>query len=200
MEDVGTHRRHARAAADEQHLPFGVLDEKFAVRARHRHLVARTEAVDIGGSDTRTHFLETAAFAVERRGGNAHVQHHNAVLRRMVRHRIGPHRRRGVLHPQPEKSHLFPVAAVRLVHLHPGEIDITGRYVNLDIAARTEVHRLPFRQLHHKLLDECGYIPVGQHLAFPLLDAEELLGNLDFHILAHLHLTEKAVVFSGHLP
>ena len=40
VEDVGAHRGHARAAANEHHLVVGVLYEKFAVRPGNHHLVA----------------------------------------------------------------------------------------------------------------------------------------------------------------
>ena len=87
---------------------------------------------------------------------------------------------------------LVPVLAEFLLDVEILELDFIGRTFQLDIAAGTEVHFLAFRQFQHQFLDEGGDVVVGDDLALPLLDAEELLGNLDFHVLLHRHLAGQA--------
>ena len=49
IEDVRAHGRHARAAADEDHLVVGWLREELAEGTRDDDFVARLEIEDVGG-------------------------------------------------------------------------------------------------------------------------------------------------------
>src|SRR5690606_39102732 len=62
-------------------------------------------------------------------------------------------------------------------------------------AAAFKFQSLPFRQLHHKLLDKSSYVVVRDYFAFPLLDTEDLFRDLDLHILANLYLAGQPFMF-----
>ena len=90
----------------------------------------------------------------------------------MICHRIGAIGRRIILHTQIPHSKLIPVFAVLLIHLNVlCKIDRNGGNVYLYIPPRTELQMLPIGKFYHKLLNERSYVVVGNHLAFPFLDA-----------------------------
>jgi len=64
---------------------------------------------------------------------------------------------------------------------------------DLDVAAGAEIDILPFGQFEDQRLDEGRDVFVGANRALPLLDAEDLFGNFDIHILLDRNLTRKAV-------
>jgi hypothetical protein len=81
------------------------------------------------------------------------------------------------------------------------------RRLQLDVAAGAEIDGLSLGQAQRQLLDEGGDVVVGFDRAFPLPDAEHLLGDDDLHVLldrslagqppALRHLTAGEVRFLG---
>ena len=70
------------------------------------------------------------------------------------------------------------------------------RTFNLDIAPRPERNALSFRHPQFKLFDKRGFVIVGDNFAFPFFNAENLLRQFNFHVLAHRDLTgQTAALF-----
>ena len=83
---------------------------------------------------------------------------------------------------------MIPVPAELLIDIIVRILDIVGRDGDLCVATALEVHDLALRQLDDELLDEGRDVAVGDDLAFPFLDAEDLLGDDDLHVLLDLGL------------
>lgn len=66
------------------------------------------------------------------------------------------------------------------------------RAFELHVAAGTEIDAFPFGQAQRELLDEGGDVGVGLDGAFPFLDAENLFGDLDLHVLLDRSLAGQA--------
>ena len=72
-----------------------------------------------------------------------------------------------------------------------------GRALQLHIAAGAEVHVLALGELKRQFLDEGGDVGVRDHLALPLLHAEHILGDVNFHVLFDRRLARQAPAFIG---
>lgn len=200
MEDMRAHRSHAGTAADEHLLVRSILNEKFAVRTRDSHLVARLAREDIGRADARIEFHESSCRTVPRRRGYTDVEHDDVAFGRMIGHRVGPERRLGILRNQIPHFHMVPVLAVFRLDVEVAEADlVVFRNVDLNVASRAELQMLAFGQLDDEFLDKGRHIAVRNHLALPFPDAEDGFGNLDLHILLYLDLTAQTP-FLGLLP
>ena len=203
MHQVAAHRSHARTAADEdQLLRVGqvVGQEELAVRTRDRDLVTRLARENIRRADTRIDLHEAARSLVERRRGDTDVEHDDIALGRVVGHRVGTERRLGIGRHEIPHLELVPVGAVLLVHVHVREFDgVVLRNVDLNVAAAAEFEVLALGQLHDELFEESRDIAVRDHRALPLLDAQDGLVDVDFHVLLHFHLTAQTPVVLGHL-
>ncbi len=136
LEDVAAQRRHARAAADVDHLGLRVLDEELAVRSGDRHLVAGLEVEDVGRGLARR-----SPRGRSRRGrGDADVEHDDALLARIVGHRVGPFdtlRRGRADLPQ---FVAIPLFAVLLLDVELVEGQLVRGDLDLNVAAGLEVH------------------------------------------------------------
>ena len=71
------------------------------------------------------------------------------------------------------------------------------RALDLDIATGAERDAFTLWQLEHELLDEGGDVVVRADFARPALHAEDLVRNLDFHVLLDLHLAGEAASLAG---
>ncbi len=112
----------------------------------------------------------------------------------------GAEGRLGVTGHEVPHLELVPVLAELRLDLHVRELDLVVlRDVDLNVAAAAEIEGFSLGQLHDELLQEGGDAAVRNHLALPLLDAEHRLGNMDLHVLLHLHLTAQAPVLLLHL-
>ena len=74
---------------------------------------------------------------------------------------------------------------------------LIGGGFDLDVATGAEVHFFALGQFQHQFLDEGRDVVVGADFAFPLLDAEDFLGDFDFHVLLDRDLTGQAVAAGG---
>ena len=162
--------------------------------ARDDHLVTRLAGEDVGRADSGRHVHEAALGLVERRGGDADVEHDDVAFGRVVGHGVGLEGGLGVVGVQLEHSHFLPVCPVRLLDVHILVVDVIFGDIDLDIAAGAEVEMLASGELHYELLDECGHVLVAYHLALEFLDTEDALGNEDFEVLAHLYLASEPPV------
>ena len=122
VEDVRAHRRHARAAADEDHLVVGLAGEELAVGTGDDDLVARLQAEDVGRHQPGRHVRRA-----RRRRGDAHVEHDDALLVRVVRHRVGAHHRLVDLRDVAPLVELVPVPAVLLLDVEVLVLDLVRR-------------------------------------------------------------------------
>ena len=76
-----------------------------------------------------------------------------------------------------------------------GNVDIRIFYFtrwnfNLNIPTCFVVH--VFWNFHNKFLDKGGHVVITHYCAFPFLDSEYFLWNLNLHILFHLYLAGQA--------
>jgi hypothetical protein len=156
VEDVAAHRRHAGAAADEDHFLVGVAREELAERAGDRDLVARLQVEDVGRHLARPECLRCPAAA-----RRPDVEHDDALFVRVVRHRVGALDRLGTTDSYCQRLKLVPVLAVLLVDVEVliGKA-VCGR-LDLDVAAGAEIHVLALRQFQDQRLDEGGDVVVG---------------------------------------
>ena len=92
---------------------------------------------------------------------------------------------------------VVPVAPVLLFDVEVLVVDRVGRTFDLDVAARAERDALALGQLEHEFLDEGRDVVVRADLARPALDAEDLVRNLDLHVLLDLHLAGEAAALAG---
>ena len=203
VEQVRPHRCHARTAADVDHLRTRVFDVELAVRAAYDAFVAGLQPENVGRTHARIDLHPRIARAVPRRRRDADVEHHDVAFGRVVCHRIGAHQRLRVHHFQVPQPEFVPLALeglrVFVVLRVSGDVNVlvlhrNGRHIDLDVASRFELEVLAFWELHHKLLDERGDVVIRKHRALPLLDAEDFFRNLDFHVLADLHLATETPV------
>ena len=98
------HRRHAGAAADKHHLSVGLFSKELAERPGNRHLIARLQRPDIGRHDPRRRIRD-----LRRRRRDAHVEHNDALLFRIVSHRVGAQGRLFHLRDIAEQIEFVPV-------------------------------------------------------------------------------------------
>jgi hypothetical protein len=187
IEDVGAHGRHARTAPDEDHLVVGAAGEELAVGPRDRDLVPGLEIEDVGG-----HLARGRVRLVGRRRCDADVQHDDARLARVVRHRIGALDSLVDLRREAPQVVLVPVVAVLLLDVEIAILRHVGRALDLDVAPGAEGHLFTLRQLEHQLLDEGGHVVVRTHATLPALHAEDLGGDLDRQVVLHLDLAGQA--------
>jgi hypothetical protein len=103
-------------------------------------------------------------------------------LSRVVGHGVGAHDLFLVDRFQVEQAEVVPVAAVLVRDVEVLELDVEGRGFHLHEAAGAEVDFLALGQLEHQFLDEGGDVVVGDDLALPLLDLEELRRHDDLHV------------------
>ena len=124
----------------------------------------------------------------------------------MVGHGVSPHDGLVIDHFEVPKPKLVPLTleGVRVLvvirvgrHVHVLVLHSRRRHVDLDVSARFEIKAFSFRKANDELLNEGGHIVIGHHFALPLLDAEHLLGDLDFHVLLDLDLTSKTPVIGN---
>ena len=123
----------------------------------------------------------------------------------LVSHRVRAEERLRVLHLEVPQLELVPLA-LEFIGLfaearvrrdvHVFVVHFNGRNVNLDVATRQEVEVLALGELDDEFLDERRHVVVRNHFALPLLDAEDLVGHLDLHVVLDLHLATKAPVVS----
>ena len=181
-----THRCHTRTAADKDHFRVGVFGKEFAERAGNRHFVARLEGPDIGRHDARGCIRH-----IRRRRGDTHVEHNNALLFRIVSHGISAKRGLFYFGNKAEEVKFIPVGPVLLGHVEVSIRHGVCRTINLDIPTRTERDALPFRNVQLELFNERGFVIVRDNFALPFFHAEDLLRQLNLHVLAHSDLTRQ---------
>ena len=208
VEEVAAHGGHAGTTADVDHLGVGLLDKELPVGSADGALVAGLASEDVAGADAGVDVHPRVAGAVPRRSGNPDVEHHDVAFSRVVGHGVRADDGLVVDHLEVPQAKLVPLAlegvGVLVVLRVGGDVDVLvlhgrGRHVHLDVAAGLEVEGLALRQADDELLDEAGHVVVGDDLALPLLDAEDLFGDLDFHVLLDLHLATEAPVVGDFL-
>ena len=186
---MASHRGHSGAASDINHLSLRLFDEEFAIRPADRHFVAGLQVKNI-----RRRLSRRQAHVSRRRCRDAHIEHHNIIFRRIAGHRIRAEDRLVVVGLKVPNLILFPIRTILFFNIKFFVTQFVLGNVDLYVAAGLKVHRLPGRQLKNKLLNERRNIIVGAHRAIVLLNVEDLLGNLDLHILADLDLAGQADV------
>ena len=196
IEDVRPHGRHAGAAAHKEHLGVGLLREELAERPRDRHPIARLEAEQVRRHLARRHVLGCP----RRRRRDPDVQHDEALLIWIVRHRVRARHRLLDRRDVPRHVERIPVAAVLGLNDEVGVADHVRRADHLDVAARPERHRLALGQLKHQLLDEGGHIVIRADGAWPFADREDLGGHLDPHVVLDLDLAGQPHAFAHLAP
>ena len=199
VHDLSAKRSHTGATAHPYHFALRVENRmEVAIRAAHKHLVARFEREDVRRSDTRHHILEShLRLWLEWRSGNAHGEHKAVALGRIVSHRVGANGRFGVLALEGEESELFPsgqILAERSLVDVLIVVDVESRNLNLCVATGDEVHVFAFGQSHDKLLDERSHVVVRDNRTFIFFDVEHRFGHFDFEVVFHLHLATEAPV------
>ena len=86
----------------------------------------------------------------------------------------------------------------RTVVLCTGDMGFGARRTfDLDITASAERDAFTLWQLEHEFLDKGGDVVVRADFARPALHAEDLVRNLDFHVLLDLHLAGEAASLAG---
>ena len=139
VEDMRTHRRHARATTDEDHLVLCIARKELAVRAGDVDLVTRLQVENERRHDSRRHLL----IGARRWRRNADIQLDQALLERKVRHRVG------ALHGFLDVRFIFPqvvtvpLVAEALVNLEFRELQVVRRALDLDVTTGTEIQLLP---------------------------------------------------------
>ncbi|MNT57678.1 hypothetical protein D3C72_1950650 [compost metagenome] len=135
-----THRRHACAATDEDHLGVGFLGEELAEGAIDGDLVARLEVEHPG-----RHLPRRQVILAGRRRGDADVEFDDALLVRVVGHGVGADHR--LLDPGhvPPLVEPVPVAAIFGLDVEVLVGHHVGRALQLHVAAGAEIHALAFR-------------------------------------------------------
>ena len=186
VEDVRAHRRHARAAADEAHLLVRLACEELPVRSGHGHLVARLQ-----GEDPGTHDPGRDVLAILRREADADREQQDALFARMVRHRVRPRQRRGRLRPEAPEVEAVPRGAERRVDVEVPEREPVRGALDLHVAPCAERHLLALGQRELELLDERRDVPVRDHAAAPLANAEHFGRKLDPQVALDLHLARE---------
>ena len=68
--------------------------------------------------------------------------------------------------------------------------------LDLNIPAGAERNRVTVRHAQLQLLDESGLVIVRDNFTLPLLNAKNLLRQLDFHVLLHRDLAGEAAALS----
>src|SRR5690606_28500485 len=126
--------------------------------------------------------------------------HDDVSFGRAVGHGISPENSFVIFHFQVPELEFVPVAleyvwfmAQFRVWRNIDRFIIYGsdRNVYLNISTRLKLKRFSGRQFHHKFLDECRYVVVGNDFAFPFLDTEDLFRYTDLQILLYLYLASE---------
>src|SRR5690554_6271 len=192
IHDVRAHRRHAGTTTDEHHLRVGILGEELTEGTVYGDLVTRLQAEHIGRHDARRDIV-----APGRRRGHADVELDDALLFRIVGHRIGADHRLVYLGYVAPDIELVPIRVEFRLDVEILVVNGVRRALQLDVAAGTEVHVLAFGQTQGQLLDEGRHVRVGLYSAFPLLDPEDLLRNPDLHVLLDRCLARQTPALAG---
>ncbi len=189
LEDVRPQRRHARSAADVDHLVVRLFDEEVPKGAGHGHFVTGLQAEDVRRTFTRRRTFRSPG----RRRRDPHIEHDDAFFVRIIRHRIGALDRFGRVRLQPPQVVAVPVRTILLVDVEVGKLDVVRRTVHLDVLARLEVHLFARRQIEHRLLDERRHVSIGAHRTDPATRLERFGRHFDFHVLLHGDLTGQPI-------
>ena len=84
VKDVRAHRGHTGTAADKHHFRVGIFGKELTERTGDRHFVTRLERPDVRRHDTRRCIRH-----IRWRRGDTHIEHDDALLFRVVSHRVG---------------------------------------------------------------------------------------------------------------
>ena len=185
VEDVRAHRRHAGAAADEAHLVLSVSLAKNSPKGPE--IVTSSPGFRLKMHED----IDAGRDVLARSGGegDADVEHDDALLFRVVGHRVGALDRLVDLGLEAPEVELVPVVAVLAARCRSPCSGRVRRALDLDVAAGAERHLLALGQLQHQLLDEGGDVVVRDrtlhsHLRTPKTSG----GDLDLHVLLDLDL------------
>ncbi|OQC02497.1 MAG: hypothetical protein BWX77_01165 [Bacteroidetes bacterium ADurb.Bin090] len=96
---------------------------------------------------------------------------------------------------QAPKLEFVPFGLEPVVHIHIFEVNLNFGNVDLNIATGFEFELFAFGQFHYKLLDKGSHVVIGNHLAFPFLDAQNFFGNLNFKVVLHFDLASQSPLF-----
>ena len=185
------HRGHTGTAADKHHFRVGIFGKELTKRAGDRYLIARLQ-----GPDVRRHDARRGIRHVRRWRGNTHVEHNNALLFRVVGHRVGTQRRLFHLRHKAEKIEFVPVGTIRLRHVKVRIRHGVRRTFNLNVSPGAERDIFPFRHPQLQLFNKGGFVIIRDNLALPFFDAENFLRQLNFHVLTHRDLAgQTAALF-----
>ena len=120
-----------------------------------------------------------------------------ALLQRVVRHRVRALDRLRQHRLEAPEVELVPGVAVLGVDVEGLEVDAVRRALELHVAAGAERNLLALGECQLQLLDERGDVAVGDDLALPLADVEDLGRDLDLHVALDLDLAGEPAAAPG---
>ncbi len=130
-------------------------------------------------------------------GSDPDIELHHPLLLWIVRHGISADNSFIDDRLQLEETEAFPVATILVPDIKVRIFDMVRRAFELHVATRPEIHVFSLGQSQRQFLDEGRHIGIGYHRTLPLLDAENLVRNLDLHILFDRSLAAQAPAFCG---
>ena len=185
------HRCHPCPAADKHHLRLRFFGKELPKRPGDRHFITRLQRPDIRGHNPRRRIRH-----LRRRRGNTHVEHDDTLLFRIVSHGVGAQRWFFHVGDIAEKVKFIPVAAILVRNVKIGIGNLVWGAFDLNISAGAERNRVTVRHAQLQLLDKSGFVIIRDNFTLPLLNAKNLLRQLNFHVLLHRDLAGQTAALS----
>ena len=186
------HRCHTGASANKNHFIVGFAGKKLAKRSVHSDFITGFQAEHI-----RRHLARHNPSGARRWRGNPNIELNDALLARIVRHRVCAYHRLLDHRFLIKKAKSFPITAIFIINVKVGISNMVRRAFKLHVTTGAESHLLPFRQTQRQLLDERRYIGVGLDHTLPAFDPKHLFWDLYLHVLLDRRLTRQTPPFFG---